>query len=183
MVSCALQPSSTNACHKPYTSFAVVDSFGSTVAAGAAAVGLMHAVHLVLQCLSCMQLEEKRIPYIIEKINMRCYGDKPPSFLAKVDARSGIGLIKGCGANNIIGANNIMQHSSNHHQLLAVLLEVSWWDTVMSSLGSASAVVVGCTSLCAAVPESYLIVLQQHQHISCFSTHAVHLPCTMCMAF
>ena len=31
-----------------------------------------------------LQLEEKRIPYIIEKINMRCYGDKPPSFMAKV---------------------------------------------------------------------------------------------------
>lgn len=26
-------------------------------------------------------LEEKRIPYRVEKINMRCYGDKPPSFL------------------------------------------------------------------------------------------------------
>ena len=31
-----------------------------------------------------LQLEEKRIPYRIEKINMRCYGDKPPSFTAKV---------------------------------------------------------------------------------------------------
>lgn len=31
-----------------------------------------------------LQLEEKRIPYIVEKINMRCYGDKPPEFLAKV---------------------------------------------------------------------------------------------------
>jgi glutathione S-transferase len=31
-----------------------------------------------------LQLEEKRIPYRIEKINMRCYGDKPPAFLAKV---------------------------------------------------------------------------------------------------
>ena len=31
-----------------------------------------------------LQLEEKRIPYIIEKINMRCYGDKPPEFMAKV---------------------------------------------------------------------------------------------------
>jgi hypothetical protein len=31
-----------------------------------------------------MQLEEKQIPYTIEKINMRCYGDKPGSFLAKV---------------------------------------------------------------------------------------------------
>jgi glutathione S-transferase len=29
-------------------------------------------------------LEEKRIPYRVEKINMRCYGDKPESFLAKV---------------------------------------------------------------------------------------------------
>lgn len=31
-----------------------------------------------------LQLEEKRIPYVIEKINMRCYGDKPPEFMAKV---------------------------------------------------------------------------------------------------
>jgi len=31
-----------------------------------------------------LQLEEKRLPYRIEKINMRCYGDKPPAFLAKV---------------------------------------------------------------------------------------------------
>ena len=30
------------------------------------------------------QLEEKRIPYVLEKINMRCYGDKPASFMAKV---------------------------------------------------------------------------------------------------
>lgn len=28
-----------------------------------------------------MALEEKRIPYRIEKINMRCYGDKPASFM------------------------------------------------------------------------------------------------------
>uniref|UniRef100_A0A061QXR9 Glutathione S-transferase n=1 Tax=Tetraselmis sp. GSL018 TaxID=582737 RepID=A0A061QXR9_9CHLO len=28
-----------------------------------------------------LQLEEKRIPYRVEKINMRCYGDKPESFL------------------------------------------------------------------------------------------------------
>lgn len=31
-----------------------------------------------------LQLEEKRIPYVVEKINMRCYGDKPASFMAKV---------------------------------------------------------------------------------------------------
>eukprot|EP00877_Chromochloris_zofingiensis_P005299 jgi/Chrzof1/14770/Cz09g15160.t1 len=31
-----------------------------------------------------LQLEEKQIPYVIEKINMRCYGGKPPEFLAKV---------------------------------------------------------------------------------------------------
>jgi glutathione S-transferase len=29
-------------------------------------------------------LEEKRIPYRMKKVNMRCYGDKPPDFLAKV---------------------------------------------------------------------------------------------------
>jgi glutathione S-transferase len=31
-----------------------------------------------------MQLEEKRIPYRIDKINMRCYGDKKPEFTKKV---------------------------------------------------------------------------------------------------
>jgi glutathione S-transferase len=31
-----------------------------------------------------MQLEEKRIPYTLEKINMRCYGPKPASFTSKV---------------------------------------------------------------------------------------------------
>ena len=31
-----------------------------------------------------MQLEEKRIPYRVEKINMRCYRDKKRSFTAKV---------------------------------------------------------------------------------------------------
>jgi len=29
-------------------------------------------------------LEEKQIPYRVEKINMRSYGDKPPEFLAKI---------------------------------------------------------------------------------------------------
>ena len=33
-----------------------------------------------------MQLEEKRIPYTIDKINMRCYGDKKAAFTAKVPA-------------------------------------------------------------------------------------------------
>jgi hypothetical protein len=33
-----------------------------------------------------MLLEEKRIPYRVEKINMRSYGDKPQSFLRKGDA-------------------------------------------------------------------------------------------------
>ena len=31
-----------------------------------------------------LQLEEKRIPYVIEKINMRCYGPKPRAFMDKV---------------------------------------------------------------------------------------------------
>ena len=30
-----------------------------------------------------MQLEEKRIPYRVEKINMHCYGKKKASFLKK----------------------------------------------------------------------------------------------------
>jgi glutathione S-transferase len=32
-----------------------------------------------------MLLEEKCIPYRVEKINMRSYGDKPQSFLRKGD--------------------------------------------------------------------------------------------------
>ena len=31
-----------------------------------------------------LQLEEKQIPYTLEKINMRCYGPKPPSYTAIV---------------------------------------------------------------------------------------------------
>ncbi|CAL8471991.1 g11533 [Coccomyxa elongata] len=31
-----------------------------------------------------LQLEEKQIPYTLEKINMRCYGDKPREYTAKV---------------------------------------------------------------------------------------------------
>ena len=31
-----------------------------------------------------MQLEEKRVPYVLERINMRCYGPKPKSFTDKV---------------------------------------------------------------------------------------------------
>ena len=31
-----------------------------------------------------LQLEEKKIPYRVEKINMRCYGDKPALFTSKV---------------------------------------------------------------------------------------------------
>ena len=37
-----------------------------------------------------MQLEEKQIPYTIEKINMNCYGPKPASFLQKVRAAAGL---------------------------------------------------------------------------------------------
>ena len=33
-----------------------------------------------------LQLEEKRVPYVIEKINMRCYGDKPMSYLKKTSS-------------------------------------------------------------------------------------------------
>jgi len=92
------------------------------VSAGAPAVRLMHDMHLILQCLPLMQLEEKRIPYIIEKINMRCYGDKPPSFLAKVNARL---WLTGWGPNPL--ARTLLKEFLHHH-----LLEVSWWGTAMS---------------------------------------------------
>ena len=29
-----------------------------------------------------LTLEEKRVPYTIQKVNMNCYGDKPPWFWA-----------------------------------------------------------------------------------------------------
>lgn len=36
-----------------------------------------------------LQLEEKRIPYIVEKIPMRCFGEKPSSFY-KINPSGGI---------------------------------------------------------------------------------------------
>mmetsp|Transcript_5968 Transcript_5968/g.15363 ORF Transcript_5968/g.15363 Transcript_5968/m.15363 type:complete len:531 (+) Transcript_5968:148-1740(+) len=36
-----------------------------------------------------LQLEEKQIPYTVQKINMRCYGDKPPEFLRMVPSGQG----------------------------------------------------------------------------------------------
>ncbi len=39
-----------------------------------------------------LQLEEKQIPYVIEKINMRCYGDKPAAYTAKVLQSAGSAL-------------------------------------------------------------------------------------------
>ena len=44
-----------------------------------------------------IQLEEKQIPYEIEKINMRCYGDKPAAYTAKVvNLASCIGSLELC---------------------------------------------------------------------------------------
>lgn len=44
--------------------------------------------HGVSRCPYCqkvwLQLEEKEIPYMIEKINMRCYGSKPLDYMAIV---------------------------------------------------------------------------------------------------
>ena len=39
-----------------------------------------------------LQLEEKQIPYVIEKINMRCYGDKPAAYTAKVLQSAALGV-------------------------------------------------------------------------------------------
>lgn len=64
-------------------------SFGKTASSeqGAPKVIKLYRDHAAW-CPYChkvvLQLEEKKIPYVIEKINMRCYGDKPQSFLQKV---------------------------------------------------------------------------------------------------
>ena len=46
-----------------------------------------------------LQLEEKAIPYTLQKINMRCYGPKPPDYTAKGMGGKGgvVGGWKGCG--------------------------------------------------------------------------------------
>ena len=41
-----------------------------------------------------LQLEEKQIPYVIEKINMRCYGDKPAAYTAKVEICTSLLLLQ-----------------------------------------------------------------------------------------
>lgn len=53
-----------------------------------------------------LQLEEKRIPYKIEKINMRCYGSKPMSFMAMVP--SGLLPVANIGGQVITESNDIM---------------------------------------------------------------------------
>lgn len=53
-----------------------------------------------------LQLEEKRIPYRIEKINMRCYGSKPVSFMAMVP--SGLLPVANIGGQVITESNDIM---------------------------------------------------------------------------
>lgn len=60
-------------------------------------------------------LEEKRIPYRIEKINMRCYGDKPPSFTTKVPSGR-LGMSAAC--------SSAALHSSHLLSLSSGLLPV-----------------------------------------------------------
>jgi hypothetical protein len=50
-----------------------------------------------------LQLEEKKIPYNVVKINMRCYGDKPSEFLQKV--REGVGK---CVCSTFVGSKGIV---------------------------------------------------------------------------
>ena len=77
------QPLEADLENGPTTPHALVRRFGSTEEPRV----LLYRDHAAW-CPYCqkiwMQLEEKRIPYRIEKINMRCYGDKKKSFTAKV---------------------------------------------------------------------------------------------------
>eukprot|EP00596_Hydrurales_sp_CCMP1899_P004116 CAMPEP_0119039994 /NCGR_PEP_ID=MMETSP1177-20130426/9779_1 /TAXON_ID=2985 /ORGANISM="Ochromonas sp, Strain CCMP1899" /LENGTH=464 /DNA_ID=CAMNT_0007004597 /DNA_START=243 /DNA_END=1634 /DNA_ORIENTATION=+ len=67
-----------------------------------------------------LQLEEKRIPYKVEKVAMRCYGDKPRSFI-QINPGGGIpvAIVKG---KTICESNDIMQELEdkypNHNPLL-----------------------------------------------------------------
>ena len=66
-----------------------------------------------------LQLEEKRIPYRVEKINLRCYGDKPASFF-QINPSGGlpVATIKG---RTISESNDIMMELERqfpHHKPL-----------------------------------------------------------------
>lgn len=59
-----------------------------------------------------LQLEEKQIPYTIEKINMRCYGDKPREYTAKVSLAQQLpDWLIGCGLSRTNRTNRC--HPSN----------------------------------------------------------------------
>jgi glutathione S-transferase len=77
-------PAVRDLCEGPPSAQALLRTFGS--APGDVRVTLYRDTHA--WCPYChkvwMQLEEKQIPYRVEKINMRCYGPKKRSFLAKV---------------------------------------------------------------------------------------------------
>ena len=58
-----------------------------------------------------VQLEEKEIPYEIEKVNMRCYGDKPASYTAKVPFHaSHAACVFRCLANHTGTCSNAERH-------------------------------------------------------------------------
>lgn len=65
-------------------------------------------------------LEEKRIPYTMEKINMRSYGDKPQSFLRKVrfrrNTRVVVPLLAGRDAGRRAGTCNRAARSTTAHR-------------------------------------------------------------------
>lgn len=75
-----------------------------------------------------LQLEEKRIPYKVEKVPMSCYGDKPASFL-RMNPSGGIPVatIKG---RTLSESNDIMamleEAFPQHRPLLPKVSDVGW---------------------------------------------------------
>jgi glutathione S-transferase len=64
-----------------------------------------------------LTLEEKRIPYRVEKINMRCYGEKPQSFMRlQPNGAIPVAIIDGTVYNQSNDINH--KHKYNHNQKL-----------------------------------------------------------------
>ena len=95
-----------------------------------------------------LQLEEKRIPYEIEKINMRCYGAKPRAFMEMVP--SGLLPVMELNGRVIIESDAIMAALEARHI-------VQFCDSTCYTPASGGCLTVTCWVFCGVSPRPLVL--------------------------